>query len=84
MASGLAVVAFDRAAAAEVMEHRLSGMKAAVGDDEAFLRHLGEVVEQVALRHALALEARRQACALGWPAVAARVEQLLISVAALS
>lgn len=84
MASGLAVVAFDRAAAAEVMEHRLSGMKAAVGDDEAFLRHLDLVVEQAVLRNALSREARRRACELDWPAVAARVEQLLISVAALS
>jgi glycosyltransferase involved in cell wall biosynthesis len=82
MASGLAVVAFDRGAAAEVMEHRLTGMKAAVGDDEAFLRHLDLVVEQAALRSALAHDARRRACDIGWPAVAARVEQLLLSVAA--
>jgi glycosyltransferase involved in cell wall biosynthesis len=82
MASGLAVVAFDRAAAAEVMEHRLTGMKAAEGDEGAFLGHLDAVVEQVGLRNALAREARRRACELGWPAVAARIEQLLISVAA--
>jgi hypothetical protein len=57
-------------------------MKAAEGDEGAFLGHLDAVVEQVGLRNALAREARRRACELGWPAVAARIEQLLISVAA--
>jgi glycosyltransferase involved in cell wall biosynthesis len=78
LASGLPVVAFDTAAAAEHVDDCVNGLLAPAGAQRAFIaaacslawqhRHLGEVGEQ----------ARRAAMKAGWPDVLARFEAHLV------
>lgn len=77
LASGLAVVAFDYAAAHIHIEHQQQGLLVPLGDHEGFInaaRDLADNPERVA---ALRVAARRKAQRLDWQGVADRFEWLL-------
>jgi glycosyltransferase involved in cell wall biosynthesis len=69
MASGLAVVAYDYAAAREHIRHRLSGMLAPFGEGDAFGALAAELGSDGRLREKLRQNARAAACAVRWDTV---------------
>lgn len=69
MASGLAVVAFGYAAAAEAIRHRESGMLAEVADEDAFVGHAQVTAREPGFRRKLGAAARQRAEALDWERV---------------
>lgn len=77
MASGLAVVAFDCAAAAQLIEPGLSGELVACDNEAQFERSAVALAASRATRDALGARARERACASGWDAVIAAFEQVL-------
>jgi glycosyltransferase involved in cell wall biosynthesis len=80
MASGLPVVAFDDAAAGAHVAHGVSGRLAAIGDEEAFVRHAVAIATDAANRHAAGLQARRHVLPLGWPTLVAHFEAVVAAV----
>ena len=78
MASGLAVVAFDYAAAHHYISHGRHGLLAARHDRDAFVRHA--VSAACAPRHVAVLRqaARVRVAGLGWAGVADRFAALLL------
>lgn len=77
MASGLAVVAYRSAAAAELIEDGFSGRTTPPGDAYAFIAAaLGLAIDDD-LRRALGLRARLDMETRGWPAVVERFEGVL-------
>jgi glycosyltransferase involved in cell wall biosynthesis len=77
MASGLAIVAFDCAAAGHHLVDGRSALLAPPRDPAAFVAAARALAQSPALRRVLGREARRAAEALGWPAVLAPFEALL-------
>jgi glycosyltransferase involved in cell wall biosynthesis len=77
MASGLAVLAYDYAAAAAVIGHGVSGMLAPCGDAAAFAAHAVALASDPARARRLGEGARREALARGWDRVAAELEAVL-------
>jgi glycosyltransferase involved in cell wall biosynthesis len=75
MASGLAVVAFDYAAAALAIEHEATGYLVPVGDENAFIHTLGRALTQVHARSGLRTAAQHQAAKWSWLWIAQRVER---------
>jgi glycosyltransferase involved in cell wall biosynthesis len=79
MASGLPVLAFDHAAAGQLVEHGESGWLAPPGDTGALLRLAqGLACEPQALRRA-GEAARRCALELGWEGIVRQVESVFVS-----
>lgn len=76
MASGLATVSFDYAAAALHVQSGINGFKAAKGDENAFIQL---ALQALTLRAGSALReaARDGAEALGWDAIVAEFERML-------
>jgi glycosyltransferase involved in cell wall biosynthesis len=81
MASGLAVVAYDYAAAAEYIAHGRNGVLAAFDDADDFVRLAAELVEQRANVRAFGQQARLSAEQLAWSRVVGQFESLLMNVA---
>lgn len=77
LASGLGVVAFRRAAAAEHIEHGRSGLLLTPGDDGAFTESACQLATQPERLQALRPQARAAACAAQWDEVQARFERQL-------
>jgi len=69
MASGLAVSAFDYAAAREFVRHNQNGLTAPPGYEAAFIENSVRLARGAALRRALAAHARATALTLSWDAV---------------
>jgi glycosyltransferase involved in cell wall biosynthesis len=82
MASGLAVVAFDYAAAAEMIEHGASGVLAAWGDERSFVAQAAALAADPTRAAALASRARPAAAARSWEAVTRELETVLAGAAA--
>jgi glycosyltransferase involved in cell wall biosynthesis len=79
MASGLPVLAFDHAAAAQLIEPGRTGLRVAFGDESAFVRVAAEAaLDPTGLRR-IGAAAREQALALGWDGVVDQFEQVLCS-----
>jgi len=76
MASGLALLAYDCAAAAELVAHEHNGWLAPFGDAQAFLRGARILALQPERVQALRLAARQRAEALDWAQVAQDTETL--------
>lgn len=76
MASGLAVVAFDYAAAAELIRHGENGLLAPTGDAAAFVRQAIALATQPALVGPLRHHARDTTQSLGWADYVTQVEEL--------
>jgi glycosyltransferase involved in cell wall biosynthesis len=81
MASGLAVVAYDYAAAAEYLRNGHNGLLARYDDDEEFVRHAAALAAYPARRHAFGVRARQAAENLAWSRVVAQFETLLLAAA---
>jgi glycosyltransferase involved in cell wall biosynthesis len=77
MASGLAVLAFHDAAAAELIEDGRNGIKLAVGDDTGFVRRAARLVLQAQRLRTLGAAARETASALDWSRIVFAFESVL-------
>jgi glycosyltransferase involved in cell wall biosynthesis len=77
MASGLPVVAFDDAAAAELIEDGRNGIKLRVGDDAAFVRRAARLALQPQRLRTLGAAARETALALDWSRIVFAFESVL-------
>ena len=81
MASGLATLSYDYAAAAWHCTHGLNALKVEKSNEEAFLT-AAETLLDPALRTRLGHAARQTADSLGWPAVVAEMERIFREVIA--
>jgi glycosyltransferase involved in cell wall biosynthesis len=81
MASGLGVVAYDYAAAREVIRHEQSGLLAPFGDARAFVAQAERMAREPQLARELGLAARKVAGQVTWERIVADFEAVLIDVA---
>jgi glycosyltransferase involved in cell wall biosynthesis len=77
MASGLAVIAYDYAAAAEVIRHGVSGVLVPFGDIAAFVAQVAALAADPERACRIGERARQQALARGWERVVAELETVL-------
>ncbi|WP_236237857.1 MULTISPECIES: glycosyltransferase family 4 protein [Pseudomonas] len=77
MASGLAVVAYDEAAAAQHIRHGHSGALAMPGDQAAFIDAACWLLEEGETLRRVRLNARQHASRQGWPAIVEQFEMHL-------
>jgi glycosyltransferase involved in cell wall biosynthesis len=80
MASGLAVVAYDTAAAAEHIRHGYSGLVAAIGDAAEFTRLAAPLAGDRSRIAALGQAARAVTESLDWARVSRDFERVLLDV----
>lgn len=80
MASGLAVVAFDCAAARQLIRHAESGCLAALGDESGFLGLTQRLVGDADFRRSMGLVARRVSLDQGWSKILQKTETVMGSV----
>ena len=80
MASGLAVVAFDYAAARRVIEDGVNGALAPFADDAAFVAQSVRMAADLARARTLGARARASVMALDWDSIAAQVEGVMASL----
>ncbi len=80
MASGLAVVAFNDAAASEHIRHQENGMVAPLDDDEAFVEHALTLTQQNTLLCSIRQQARLDALDLDWTSQVENFEQLTFTL----
>ncbi|WP_313739811.1 glycosyltransferase family 1 protein [Pseudomonas sp.] len=78
MASGLAVVAFDEAAAAQHIQHGHSGALAMPGDSDGFVEAACWMLEEEEILRRVRLNARHHALQQGWPTVVEQFEGHLL------
>ena len=76
MASGLPMVAFNDAAAGQLITNGRNGLIANKGDSGAFCRMAAELASNAALRQRLGLQARCKALELDWCSIVTRIEDL--------
>lgn len=76
MASGLAVLAFNYAAAAELITHGSNGFLVPFGDEDAFVRRAADLAANPALLGRLREGARDSTLALDWSRIAGQVESV--------
>lgn len=79
MASGLAVVAFNYAAAAEHIEPGHNGLLAQLDDDEGFVQQLISLTRDDTLRAGLRQAAHATAMRCDWAGIVAQVEGVLMN-----
>ncbi len=82
MASGLAIVAYDYAAAKQYLTDGVSASLAPVGDHAAFIARAVELAKDFELARRLGAEARRRAEGIPWDAVVTDFEAVLVSLLA--
>lgn len=80
MASGLAVVAYDYAAARQYVTHEVSGLLAPFGDPDAFTRLAVTAMQDPAQAARLRVQAREAARRADWNSVFTDVEAILLDV----
>lgn len=76
MASGLAVLAFNYAAASELINHGSNGLLVPFGDEAAFVRRAADLAANPALLARLRAGARDSTLALDWGRIVAQVESV--------
>lgn len=76
LASGLAVVAFDHAAASDLVRHGVSGLLAPAGDADAFVRHAVALATTPELVQQLRTQAPHAVAMRDWSHIALQVEGL--------
>jgi glycosyltransferase involved in cell wall biosynthesis len=81
MASGLGIVAYDYAAAREVLRNGESALLAPFGDAEAFIAQAERLAREPRLAASLGKEARKTAESLTWERIVADFEAVLLDVA---
>lgn len=79
MASGLGVVAFDDAAAAEHIRHEENGMKVPLDQDEAYIDCALRLADQPTLLDRVRAQARLDALEQSWSAQIEQFEQLVFN-----
>lgn len=79
MASGLAVVAYDDAAAHEHIRHEESGFKAPLDQDERFISGALRLANQPTLLNRIRAQARRDALKLSWSSRIEQFEKLVLN-----
>lgn len=77
MASGLAVLAFDYAAAAQHITHGHNGLLAPLDDEALFARQLINLARDADLRARLRVRAHETARRCGWNGIVAQVEAVM-------
>jgi glycosyltransferase involved in cell wall biosynthesis len=77
LASGLAVVAFDYAAAAQIIRHGESGLLVPMGDAGAFAALAASAVSDLERARAMGASARESALKLSWDLVVRQLETML-------
>ncbi|MBN7771465.1 glycosyltransferase family 1 protein [Marinobacter daepoensis] len=82
MASGLGVVAFNDAAAAEHIRHDENGLKVGLNEDEAFINHALRLADQPSLLQRIRAQARLDALDLSWNSQIEQFEQLVLNQSA--
>ncbi len=82
MASGLAVVAYDYAAAQQHLRHAVSGLLAPLGDKTEFVKMAAQLARGPALQKRLGAEARRTAEAITWTKIFDEQESVLRRIVA--
>ncbi len=82
MASALPVVAFDVAAAGQLISHGVDGLLARPGDADGFATAAAQLAVQPERRRLLAHAARQRACTQTWDAIVDRFEDVLQAVIA--
>jgi glycosyltransferase involved in cell wall biosynthesis len=82
MASGLGIVAYDYAAAREVLQHGRSALLAPFCEAKAFVAHAETLTRDPALVRSLGREARSRAESLTWERIVEDFEAVLRDVAA--
>jgi glycosyltransferase involved in cell wall biosynthesis len=80
LASGLGVVAYDQAAAAQHIRHGYNGVLAMPGDEEAFCDAARWLLEERETLRCVRLNARQHASRQGWTTVIEQFEALLRGV----
>ena len=81
MASGLAVVAYDCAAAEEIIRHGENGLKALPENEAAFIAEAVSLAPAVALQRRLGTAAAARAAQLSWDAIIDSFERVLLRLA---
>lgn len=81
MASGLAVVAYDCAAAEEIIRHGENGLKVAPEDQAAFIAQAASLAPDVARQRRLGTAAAARAAQLSWDAIIDSFERVLLRLA---
>jgi glycosyltransferase involved in cell wall biosynthesis len=84
MASGLPVLAFDYAAAAELVTDGVDGQLAPLGDADHFVSAAWALAAQPALRGQMSLAARQKVLPLDWARIVQNFEDVLLEVLAQS
>jgi glycosyltransferase involved in cell wall biosynthesis len=82
LASGLGVVAYDQAAAAQHIRHGHSGALAVAEDEQGFIEAASWLLEEPESLRRVRLNARQHAAQQGWPAIVELFEQHLRSALA--
>jgi glycosyltransferase involved in cell wall biosynthesis len=82
MASGLAIVAYDYAAAAEHVVHGHSGLLAPLGDTRALIAAAVSLATELPRARAIGANARQSAQALQWERLVAAMEDVLVAALA--
>ncbi|KQP17760.1 glycosyltransferase family 1 protein [Pseudorhodoferax sp. Leaf267] len=80
MASGLAVLAYDYAAAHRLIRHGSNGLLAGLDDAADFVAQAEQMARRPELVSALRRHAREAAAALAWPQVVGEMESLFLGV----
>lgn len=80
MASGLPVLAFDHAAAAELVTNGVDGQLALLGDADHFVSAAWALAAQPALRRQMSLAARQKVLPLDWARIVQNFEDVLLEV----
>jgi glycosyltransferase involved in cell wall biosynthesis len=80
MASGLPVVAFDYAAASQLVTPGQTGQLAPFADTEAFVRHAAALAADLDHVRAMGRHARRAAEVLGWDRIIEQIEARFIAI----
>ena len=76
MASGLAVVAFNDAAAGQLIDHQTSGLLAPKGDSSVFAQLAKDAADDPAMAQWLGQHARQKALELGWENILLKIEDV--------
>jgi glycosyltransferase involved in cell wall biosynthesis len=80
LASGLAVLAFDYAAGAELIRNGDNGLLAPFGDEDAFVRRATDLASHPSLADRLRQEARESTLALDWSSITGQVEAVWLQL----
>ena len=76
MASGLAVVAYDDAAAGQLIQHGIDGLLARKGDIADFLTCAADLSANRHWRQAMGVAARARVADLGWDSILGKIERI--------